>query len=141
MSRTPRRKHRSRLAACVEPDGGSRSVMVEETACASCLKVLRQRRVSLVDELEDRIDSLLDLLLQQEIFGRDDREEVLCLPGPRARTRKVLDVLEAKGEEAASIFLTLWRQQSPSTRDGNKGQRQSVGMTCNLNIQICQSQM
>lgn len=102
--------------------------MEEEEACASCLKVLRQLRVSLVDELEDRIDSLLDALLQQELFGRDDREEVLCLPGPRARTRKVLDIVEAKGEEAASIFLSLRGQQRTSIQDGNRDQRQSEGM-------------
>lgn len=129
MPKTPRRKNDSGLTTCFELDGGQRSVMVEET---SCLKVLRQRRVSLVDELEDRIDSLLDSLLQQEIFCRDDREEVLCLPGPRARTRKVLDILEAKGEEAASVFLSLRRQRSRSTQDGNKDHRQSVGMERNL---------
>lgn len=106
--------------------------MVEEKTCASCLKVLRQQRVALVDELEDKIDSLLDSLLQQELFGRDDREEVLCLPGPRARTRKVLDILEAKGEEAASIFLSLRRQQPTSSQDGNRAQHQSVGMRYNL---------
>lgn len=102
----------------------------------SSLKVLRQLRVSLVDELEDRIDSLLDALLQHELFGRDDREEVLCFPGPRARTRKVLDILEAKGEEAASMFLALKRQQETSLRDGNKDQRQSVGMRFKQDTQI-----
>lgn len=128
MHRTPQWKHHGKLPACFELDGGSRSVMEEEEACASCLKVLRQLRVSLVDELEDRIDSLLDALLQQELIGRDDREEVLCLPGPRARTRKVLDIVEAKGEEAASIFLSLRGQQRTSIQDGNRDQRQSEGM-------------
>lgn len=137
--RTPRRKHRGRLAACFELDGGPRLVMVEEKPSASSLKAIRQLRISLVDELEDTIDSLLDALLRQELFGRDDREEVLCLPGPRARTRKVLDILEAKGEEAASFFLALRRQQTTSTRDGSKDQRQFVGMRYKQNTQIFRS--
>uniref|UniRef100_A0A8C4I429 NACHT domain-containing protein n=1 Tax=Dicentrarchus labrax TaxID=13489 RepID=A0A8C4I429_DICLA len=58
-----------------------------------CEKVLR---VSLVDELEGCIDSLLELLVIREVFTRDDREEVLCRLGPRARVRKVLDILECK---------------------------------------------
>lgn len=115
------------MVASFKLDGDLRSVMVEEKACASCLKAIRQLRVSLVDELEGRIDSLLDTLLRQELFSRDDREEVLCLPGPRARTRKVLDILECKGEEAASIFLSLRSQQQTSTQDGTRDHRQSVG--------------
>lgn len=71
---------------------------------------LRVLRVSLVDELEGQIDSLLEVLVIREVFTRDDREEVLCLPGPRARVRKVLDILECKGEEAASIFLSARSQ-------------------------------
>lgn len=116
------------MVASFKLDGDLRSVMVEEKACASCLKAIRQLRVSLVDELEGRIDSLLDTLLQQELFSRDDREEVLCLPGPRARIRKVLDILECKGEEAASIFLSIRSQLQTSTQDGTRDQRQSVGM-------------
>lgn len=117
-----------RLAAYFELDGDPGSVMVEEKARGSGLEAIRRLRVSLVDELEGRIDSLLDSLLQQELFSRDDREEVVCLPGPRARTRKILDILECKGEEAASVFLSLRNQQQRLTQDGTRDLQQSVGM-------------
>ncbi|KAM4714148.1 NACHT, LRR and PYD domains-containing protein 12-like [Anableps anableps] len=81
--------------------------MVEIDACHSCLTAVRVLRVSLVDELEGRIDSVLEDLVGQEAFTRDDREEVLCQPGPRARVRKVLDIVECKGEEAAKVFLSV----------------------------------
>lgn len=106
-------------------------VMVEKDGCNSCLTALRVLRVSLVDELEGRIDSLLEILVSREVFTRDDREEVLCHLGPRARVRKVLDILECKGEEAAETFLSISsHQQEAQTRskEGNTDQPQSVGM-------------
>lgn len=81
--------------------------MVEIDASNSCLTAVRVLRVSLVDELEGQIDSLIEELVDQKAFTRDDREEVLCQPGPRARVRKVLDILECKGEEAAKVFLSV----------------------------------
>ncbi|KAM4611526.1 NACHT, LRR and PYD domains-containing protein 1 homolog [Polymixia lowei] len=85
--------------------------MVEKEVCKSCLRAIRVLRVSLVDDLEWRIDSLIDILVSREVFTRDDREEVLCHLGPRARVRKVLDILECKGEEAAAIFLSICSHQ------------------------------
>ncbi|XP_062240303.1 protein NLRC3-like [Platichthys flesus] len=81
--------------------------MVETDACNSCLTTIRVMRVSLVDELEGKIDSLLEVLVSREVFTRDDREEVLCQPGPRSRVRTVLDILGCKGEEAARVFLAI----------------------------------
>lgn len=52
--------------------------MVEKDCCNSCLTAIRVLRASLVDELEGRIDSLLEVLVSREVFTRDDREEVLC---------------------------------------------------------------
>ncbi|XP_028285284.1 NACHT, LRR and PYD domains-containing protein 3-like [Parambassis ranga] len=92
--------------------------MVETTVCNSGLAAMRMLRVSLVDELEGQIDSLVEVLLSQGVFSRDDREEVLCHPGPRARVRKVLDILECKGEEAAKIFLSL-RSHPQHSREGD----------------------
>nr|XP_015801993.2 NACHT, LRR and PYD domains-containing protein 3 isoform X1 [Nothobranchius furzeri] len=102
--------------------------MVEIDACSSCLTALRVLRVSLVDELEGQIDSLLEVLVSQEVFTRDDREDVLCQPGPRARVRKVLDILECKGEEATKIFFTVRsHHQNPTSQcpssDYNKVQQ------------------
>ncbi|MEQ2228818.1 hypothetical protein ILYODFUR_012618 [Ilyodon furcidens] len=90
------------------------SAMVEKDACHSCLTAVRVLRVSLVDELEGQVDSLLEVLVCQEAFTRDDREEVLCQPGPRARVRKVLDILECKGEEAAKVFFSVRSHQQLS---------------------------
>uniref|UniRef100_A0AAQ4QSX5 NACHT domain-containing protein n=1 Tax=Gasterosteus aculeatus aculeatus TaxID=481459 RepID=A0AAQ4QSX5_GASAC len=73
-----------------------RLVMVEEDGCNSCLTALGALRVSLVDQLEGRIDSLLEILVGRELFTRDDREEVLCKLGARARVRTVLDILTCK---------------------------------------------
>ncbi|GAA6216237.1 protein NLRC3-like [Lates japonicus] len=104
--------------------------MVEKDGCNSCLISIRVLRVSLVDELEGRIDSLLEILVSREVFTRDDREEVLCHLGPRARVRKVLDILECKGEEAAKIFLSIssHHQQEAQThsKEVNTDQPQSL---------------
>uniref|UniRef100_A0AAZ1XPF0 NACHT domain-containing protein n=1 Tax=Oreochromis aureus TaxID=47969 RepID=A0AAZ1XPF0_OREAU len=59
-------------------------------------QAVRVLRVSLVDELEGQVDSLVEFLVCREVFTRDDREEVLCQLGPRMRVRKVLDILECK---------------------------------------------
>ncbi|XP_035850002.1 NACHT, LRR and PYD domains-containing protein 3-like isoform X1 [Sander lucioperca] len=104
--------------------------MVEKDGCYSCLAALRVLRVSLVDELEGQIDSLLEILVSQEVFTRDDREEVLCQLGPRARVRNVLDILACKGEEAAEIFLSIrshhqQEAQKPS-EEGHTDQPQFV---------------
>lgn len=100
--------------------------MVETTVCKSGLAAVRMLRVSLVDELEGQIDSLVEVLLCQGVFSRDDREEVLCQPGPRARVRKVLDILECKGEEAAKIFLSL-RSRPQHSREGDTDQPRYTG--------------
>jgi len=88
-----------------------------------------------VDELEGQIDSLLEILVSREVFTRDDREEVLCQLGPRARVRKVLDILECKGEEAAKIFLFIssHHQQETEThsKEVNTDKHQSAGMQSN----------
>lgn len=81
--------------------------MVETDCCNFSLTAIRVLRVSLVDELEGQIGALVEILVSREVFTRDDREEVLCQMGPRARVRKVLDILECKGEEAAKIFLSI----------------------------------
>ncbi|KAI4905041.1 hypothetical protein NFI96_016018 [Prochilodus magdalenae] len=38
---------------------------------------------------------------------RDDREEIQYEKGPRGRVRKVLDILDCKGEEEARIFMSV----------------------------------
>ncbi|KAK7909712.1 hypothetical protein WMY93_014396 [Mugilogobius chulae] len=74
---------------------------------SSCLKTVQVLRVSLVDQLEARIESILETLVNHGVFSRDDREQVLCHLGPRARVRQVLDIVQCKGEEAAKILLSL----------------------------------
>ncbi|KAL4641555.1 la-related protein 7 [Arapaima gigas] len=82
------------------------STMATESGFTA-LSEIRARRVVLVDQLEEHISSLLEQLLQKEIFNRDDHEDVLCEGGPRARVRKTLDILYYKGEEAALEFLLM----------------------------------
>ncbi|KAM3857603.1 NLR family CARD domain-containing protein 3-like [Diretmus argenteus] len=102
--------------------------MVEQDECKSCLRAIRVLRVSLVDQLEGQVDSLLDILVSREVFTRDDREEVVCHLGPRARVRKVLDIVECKGEEAAKAFISIssHHQQETQThpRESNTDQPQ-----------------
>jgi len=94
--------------------------MLTEEEEQPCLVAIRVKRVSLVDEVEERIDSVLDVLLSREVFNRDDREEVLCQNlGPRAKVRKVLDILEGKGEEAAKIFLYVVSHDQQETTASN----------------------
>ncbi|CAK6967994.1 protein NLRC3-like [Scomber scombrus] len=105
--------------------------MVEKGDCTSSLTAIRVLRVSLIDKLEGRIDSLLESLVSQEVFSRDDREEVLCQLGPRARVRKVLDILECKGEEAAKTFLSIstrHQQEAHQThsKESSRDQHQSI---------------
>lgn len=80
--------------------------MTPAEASEPCLQSLRDRRVSLVDKLEFHIDSLIDVLFAKKVFTRDDREEIQYEKGPRGKVRKVLDILEGKGEEAAKIFIS-----------------------------------
>lgn len=104
----------------------------------SCLIAVRVLRVSLVDELEGRIDSLLETLVNHGVFSRDDREEVFCHLGPRARVRKVLDIVQCKGEEAAKALFTLNRSfhqgDHPQSRE-IKEQTHS-GTVCFSNIAL-----
>ncbi|KAM9836931.1 NACHT, LRR and PYD domains-containing protein 3-like [Aulostomus maculatus] len=98
--------------------------MVEKDSSLTAIRILR---VSLVDELEGRIESLLDVLLNRDVLNRDDREEVLCQLGPRARVRKVLDILEAKGEEAAKTFFSITHHQEEAQHSKESpDQRQSI---------------
>ncbi|CAG5929301.1 unnamed protein product, partial [Menidia menidia] len=92
--------------------------MAEDEFDQSCLTAVRTMRVSLVDELEGQIDSMLEVLVCQEVFTRDDCEEVLCQRGPRARVRKVLDILECKSEEAARFFLSIRSHHHHQFNDG-----------------------
>ncbi|XP_026865744.2 NLR family CARD domain-containing protein 3-like [Electrophorus electricus] len=86
--------------------------MAQTTTSKSCLQTLRNIRVFLVDKLEWHIDSVVDLLITKDVFSRDDREDVLFEKGPRGKVRKVLDILDCKGEEAAKVFVSacsyLW---------------------------------
>ncbi|CAL8327503.1 unnamed protein product [Lota lota] len=97
----------------------------------SCLSAIRLKRVVLVDTLEERIDSLLDVLLSREVFNRDDREDVLCQSGPRARVRKVLDILECKGEEAARAFLCVVDQPEIQSSVVGKSKDQPLSLEYN----------
>ncbi|KAF7669029.1 hypothetical protein LDENG_00263980 [Lucifuga dentata] len=94
--------------------------MVEVDGCNSCLKAIRVLRVSLVDELESWIDSLLESMVNAEVFTRDDHEDVLCHLGPRARVRKLLDILECKGEEAAETFISIRSHHQQETQTHSK---------------------
>ncbi|XP_056156468.1 NLR family CARD domain-containing protein 3-like isoform X2 [Lampris incognitus] len=80
-------------------------------------QAIRMLRVSLVDQLENGIDFLLELLSSREVLNRDDREVVLGLPGPRAKVRKLLDIVECKGEEAARTFISIINQQQQKTHN------------------------
>ncbi|XP_072315379.1 NACHT, LRR and PYD domains-containing protein 3-like [Eucyclogobius newberryi] len=73
----------------------------------SCLKAIQVLRVSLVDQLEGHIELLLENLVNHGVFSRDDREQVLCHLGPRARVRQVLDIVQCKGEEAAKVLFSV----------------------------------
>lgn len=81
--------------------------MAQAGTAEPCLQSLRDCRVSLVDKLEFHIDTLTDVLISKDIFTRDDQEEIQYEKGPRGKVRKVLDILEGKGEEAARIFLSV----------------------------------
>ncbi|KAK0139886.1 NLR family CARD domain-containing protein 3 [Merluccius polli] len=94
----------------------------QSEAAESCLRTIRVKRVSLVDELEERIDDLLDGLLSREVFNRDDREEV-----------QVLDLLEFKGEEAAGIFLCLVTHVEPETQSDTVGKSKAQPLSLEYN--------
>ncbi|XP_061108128.1 NACHT, LRR and PYD domains-containing protein 3-like [Conger conger] len=104
---------------------GPLAVSLPDPEGSTC-RSLRELRVCLVDQLEDHIGSLVEQLLLRDVFTRDDREDVLCQPGPRARVRKVLDILDCKGEEAASSFLSLYRRLQEAGREPVR-QAQSAG--------------
>lgn len=94
-----------------------------------CLQSLRDHRVSLVDELEFHIDSLIDVLITKKVFTRDDREEIQNEKGPRGKVRKVLDILEGKGEEAARIFISASSHLGKTDiKAGDESLKQTSGM-------------
>lgn len=109
--------------------------MVEIDACHSCLTAVRVLRVALVDELEGRIETLLEGLVSRGVFTRDDREQVLCHPGPRARVRKVLDILECKGEEAARVFFSV-KGHPEHFKDRDTVQNQHKGTHCSKTFDL-----
>ncbi|XP_028839116.1 NACHT, LRR and PYD domains-containing protein 3-like isoform X2 [Denticeps clupeoides] len=84
----------------------------------SCLSTLRQLRETLVDRIENQVDVLVERLTSMEVFSRDDREEVLCENGSRRRVRKVLDILDCKGEEASRTFLLAIRHLGEMRTEG-----------------------
>uniref|UniRef100_A0A8C6WLK0 NACHT domain-containing protein n=1 Tax=Neogobius melanostomus TaxID=47308 RepID=A0A8C6WLK0_9GOBI len=112
-------------AACDSRGCWTGHIMVEVDG--SCLKAVQVLRVSLVDELEGHVESLLENLVNRGVFSRDDREDVLCHLGPRARVRKVLDIVQCKGEEAASVLFSINNclQQETQPRN-NKMKRHEV---------------
>uniref|UniRef100_A0AAY3ZWI9 NACHT domain-containing protein n=1 Tax=Denticeps clupeoides TaxID=299321 RepID=A0AAY3ZWI9_9TELE len=80
----------------------------------SCLSTLRQLRETLVDRIENQVDVLVERLTSMEVFSRDDREEVLCENGSRRRVRKVLDILDCKGEELIKKHKAVLKRRSES---------------------------
>ncbi|XP_033891289.3 NACHT, LRR and PYD domains-containing protein 3-like isoform X1 [Acipenser ruthenus] len=74
------------------------------------VKLLKDNRVTLVDELEDHIELILEEMVQRKEFTRDDCEVVKCESGPRMKVRKALDIVYCKGEDAANMFMFLYSQ-------------------------------
>lgn len=74
------------------------------------IKLLKENRVTLVDELEDHIELILEEMVQRKEFTRDDCEVVKCESGPRMKVRKALDIVYCKGEDAANMFMFLYSQ-------------------------------
>ncbi|KAL6490558.1 hypothetical protein MHYP_G00009030 [Metynnis hypsauchen] len=92
-----------------------------------CLRTLRKLRVSLVDKLEGHIDSLVDQLIAKNVLTRDDREEIQYEKGPRGKVRKVLDILECKGEEDARIFISVTKDlREPNVKAVNQVVKQTT---------------
>ncbi|TSK82193.1 La-related protein 7 [Bagarius yarrelli] len=103
--------------------------MTQALAPEPCLQSLRDCRGSLVDKLEFHIDSLIDVLTTKKIFTRDDREEIQYEKGPRGKVRKVLDILEGKGEEAARIFISTSNHFETSKVKAGDESNQSLNQT------------
>ncbi|KAJ1206268.1 hypothetical protein NDU88_001677 [Pleurodeles waltl] len=71
---------------------------------------LRRHRERLIDELEASVDCILDKLLQGQLITRDDHEDVAYERGPRKQVRRLLDVIDLRGEMLASVFCSICLQ-------------------------------
>ncbi|XP_069486802.1 NACHT, LRR and PYD domains-containing protein 3-like [Ambystoma mexicanum] len=71
---------------------------------------LKRHRERLIDELEGSMDCILGKLLQRDLLTRDDCEDVAYERGPRKQVRKLLDIIDLRGEELAVSFCSLCLQ-------------------------------
>ncbi|XP_030046611.1 NACHT, LRR and PYD domains-containing protein 3 [Microcaecilia unicolor] len=74
---------------------------------SSSIMFLKRNREKLIDELADYIDCILDRFLQKELITKDDYEDAAYERGPRKQVRRLLDIIDCRGEELASIFCSF----------------------------------
>uniref|UniRef100_A0A8C5PRT6 Uncharacterized protein n=1 Tax=Leptobrachium leishanense TaxID=445787 RepID=A0A8C5PRT6_9ANUR len=88
--------------------GESRNLRDWQSGGESTLSFLQTHRVSLINELEDCIDSIIDRGLEENLLSRDDHEDIAYENGPRKKVRKLLDIINCLGEQNASLFCALF---------------------------------
>ncbi|XP_078533601.1 NACHT, LRR and PYD domains-containing protein 12-like [Lissotriton helveticus] len=102
----------------MEPSGGAVDSSAEKDGAfqweppdgMSSRVFLMRHRERLIDELEASVDCILDKLLQGELITRDDHEDVAYERGPRKQVRRLLDIIDLRGEALASVFCSVCLQ-------------------------------
>ncbi|KAM5271252.1 nucleotide-binding oligomerization domain-containing protein 1 isoform 2-T2 [Ctenodactylus gundi] len=75
----------------------------------SCIKLLKVNRELLVTHIRNT-QCLLDNLLKSDYFSAEDAEIVCAFPTQPDKVRKILDLVQSKGEEASEFFLYVLQQ-------------------------------
>lgn len=75
----------------------------------SFIKLLKVNREHLVTHIRNT-QCLLDNLLQNDYFSTEDAEIVCACPTQPDKVRRILDLVQSKGEEVSEFFLYVLQQ-------------------------------
>ncbi|XP_042672539.1 nucleotide-binding oligomerization domain-containing protein 1 isoform X1 [Centrocercus urophasianus] len=86
------------LKTCVE-----KPLAASPPSCIALLKVYRELLVSKIRHIQ----CLLDNLINNEYFSTEDAEIVVQFPTQADKVRKILDLVQSKGEEVSEYFICV----------------------------------
>ncbi|XP_023565708.1 nucleotide-binding oligomerization domain-containing protein 1 isoform X2 [Octodon degus] len=88
---------------------GHREMEGDPSESHSCIRLLKVNRELLVTHIRN-IQCLVDNLLKNDYFSAEDAEIVYACPTQPDKVRKILDLVQSKGEEVSEFFLYVLQQ-------------------------------
>ncbi|KAL1288359.1 NOD1 [Ovibos moschatus] len=95
---------------------GSSEMEIVPSESHSFIKLLKVNREHLVTHIRNT-QCLLDNLLQNDYFSTEDAEIVCACPTQPDKVRRILDLVQSKGEEVSEFFLHVIQQLSDAYVD------------------------